>query len=95
MQTETWIDIPRYFGYKVSNFGNVRTLKKKRDLILKPFKSNSGYLFVRLFVNRKFYNRYLHSLVAIAFLDHDRILSELIIDHIDGNRSIIQALFFK
>jgi hypothetical protein len=41
---EYWIDIEGYPNYSVSNLGRVRS--KKTDKILKPYKTNRGYLTV-------------------------------------------------
>ena len=52
MNKEKWYDINGYNDYKVSNLGNVKSVKCGREMILKPFILNNHY-FVSLSDNNK------------------------------------------
>ena len=68
--------------YEIDEDGGVYSLRSKK--YLKPIKTNSGYLQVSLFVNSKRFYRYIHRLVAEAFIDNPNNLLE--INHIDENK---------
>lgn len=85
---ETWETITEFNQYEVSNYGNIRHVLNKKNLILQ--KDKKGYLRI------KFYNKKskakktirVHILVAKYFLKHDTDKSlKLVIDHIDNNKS--------
>lgn len=64
---EIWRDVVGFEGlYKVSNYGNVLSVKSNR--LLKPF-DNKGYLRVQLWKDGKCFKRLVHRLVAEAFLE--------------------------
>ena len=73
MKEEIFKDIPGYEGlYKVSNFGNVKSLFIKgnnRDRILKPSLAK-GYRLVILCNDNNRKGIKVHQLVAMAFLGH-------------------------
>jgi hypothetical protein len=74
--------------YEVSNFGNVKSLKRKgcvRDRLLKFTKNSHGYFAVSLF--NKGYEKKIqvHQLLAIAFLNHVPNGNKIVVDHIDNN----------
>ena len=86
--------IPGYEDfYQVSNFGNVKSLSRdvirkhtssfiSKEKILKPSTDKSGYLQVNLFKNGvKIYK--VHTLVAMAFLNHKPLGYKLVVDHIN------------
>lgn len=78
---EIWKDIINYEGlYQISNLGNVKNINK----ILKPYKHN--YYTIKLWKNGKSKNYNIHSLVAIAFLNHIPNKFINVIDHIDSNK---------
>lgn len=91
---EIWNDIKGYEGlYQVSNFGNIKSLygwnagsKKyfKRNLIMKPKISNTGYYNIVLHKNKlsKTYN--VHRLVAETFIPN--IENKETVNHKDGNK---------
>ena len=83
MICEKWKEIPEFKGfYEVSNYGNVRSVSrvvKNKDCFQtlkgktkKPSVSTSGYLKVCLYKDNKNHNRYVHRLVASAFLKQEK-----------------------
>lgn len=93
---EIWKDVPDYEGlYKVSNWGNVKSLfryvhvrnkayRPIKERILRPSVVKDGYLEVILCPNPKVRKHFrVHRLVALAFLKNTNNYPE--IDHIDGN----------
>ena len=60
---EQYLPIPGYPDYKVSNFGNVYSIRN--DIILKPKKHSKGYLKVQLNNSKQFF---IHRLVLITFI---------------------------
>jgi hypothetical protein len=79
MHKEIWKDIKGYEGlYQVSNLGRVRSLKRlkknKGEITYKYLSSdlkNTGYEYVVLCVNYKKVKKYVHRLVAKAFLENE------------------------
>lgn len=76
MHKEIWKNT-EFDGYMVSNLGRV----KHNDKILKATDRGNGYLTV--FIYGK--NRYLHRIVAQAFIPNPENKPQ--VNHIDGNRS--------
>lgn len=83
MENEVWKDIVGYEGlYQVSNLGRVKSLKRKvyagrnrmrwqYERILSNNKTNgNGYIVVSLNKESKSKNKYVHRLVAEAFLEN-------------------------
>ena len=64
---EIWKVIEKYPDYEISNLGNVKSHKRKKEIIMKPGKYSNGYLFVHL--RNKEENRYelIHRLVLSTF----------------------------
>jgi hypothetical protein len=84
--TEIWKDVPEYEGiYKVSNLGNIYTYYQ--DRILKNHIQSNGYYFVHLFKNKKHKSQRIHVLVAMAFLNHIPNKQNLVVDHIDNDKT--------
>lgn len=82
-QAETWKDIPGYEGlYQVSDLGNVLSSRFSGQF-LKPNRHRDGYLKVYLHKNGARSVRFVHRLVAEAFLG----LSDLDVRHNNGNPS--------
>lgn len=85
MENEVWKDIPNYEGlYQVSNLGRIKSLKRKvyagrnrirwqYERILSNNKTNgNGYKVVSLNKNGESKNKYIHRLVAEAFISNPR-----------------------
>lgn len=87
--SEIWKDVVGFEGfYKVSNKGNVYSVgrvssqgKKCGGLTLKPRCVGDGYLQVSLYKNGKMKSKYIHRLVAEAFIPNPKSLPQ--INHID------------
>lgn len=91
---EQWKDVAGYEGlYQVSSLGRVRSLEreaysgrgrtrpvKQRDTF--GSKNSDGYLRVGLFVNGKQYKRFVHRLVAEAFIPNPENKPQ--VNHING-----------
>ncbi len=74
--------IDEFPNYQVSNHG--RVFSKKSDKFLKPYCSKTtGYFYVSLFKDGKQKSRYVHRLVALAYIDNPE--SKPLVDHIDRN----------
>lgn len=97
MDKEIWKDIVGYEGlYQVSNFGRVKSLKRKvyagrgkmrwqYEKIMSDNKTNgNGYKIVSLVKDGKQKNKYIHRLVAEAFLENSN--NYPCINHKDENR---------
>lgn len=91
---EQWEDIEETKGvYQVSNKGRVRRIgtyknqftEWKSEYILKPAIHQRGYLFVQLSVNNKILRRYVHRLVAQAFIPN--IENKETVNHINGDKT--------
>ena len=83
LKNEQWRDIDGYEGrYQVSDLGRVRSRKRGEWKVLRPGKSNKGYLQVGLFRDGKAKNYKIHRLVAQAFIPNDDE-SKTQINHID------------
>lgn len=83
-QNEIWKEITLYPKYKVSNFGNVFSLKYNKLLL--PFE-RKGYLSVHLCNKtdvKRYKNKTIHSLVALSFLGERK--DKQVINHINGNK---------
>ena len=93
---EVWKDVVGYEGlYQVSNFGNVKSLDRevapnnrvpywRKGKMCKQSKSNLGYLTVGFTVNNKKINKYVHRLVAEAFVPNTNNKPQ--INHIDCDK---------
>lgn len=80
--TEVWKDVQGYEGlYKVSNFGNVHSVKRKKNL--KPQFSYNGHASVGLYKDHKFKLHSIHRLVAKAFIPNPFNLP--VVHHLDDN----------
>jgi hypothetical protein len=75
--------IQEFPEYSISNKGNIKN-KKGNLMVVGRRKSNSGYFQVRLYNNGKYYYRYIHRLIAIAFLPNPNHYRT--INHINGDK---------
>lgn len=88
-ESEVWKDVVGFEGlYKISNKGNVYSVERKDSIgrkisgrILKPLSHIDGYLQVQLYKNGKIKNKYIHRLVAEAFIPNPKSFLE--INHLD------------
>lgn len=82
---EIWKDIKGYEGYyKASNTGKIKSLKRKKEAILKCRKDGRGYEIVDLYLNGR-RDIKVHQLVAMAFLNHTPCGYKIVVDHISGD----------
>ena len=84
---EIWKSIKGYSNYQVSNYGNVKSLKTRTEVFLKPGIGTGGYLNVGFFINGKTVRIPIHKLVAVYFLNHKIGGYKLVVNHIDFNRT--------
>lgn len=83
---EEWRPILNYKGYLISNLGNIKSSKYKKERFLKLTKDNNGYLVVNLSNKGKTKKFSVHQLVAMAFLNHIPCGNDLVVDHIDNDK---------
>lgn len=62
-----FVDIEGFEDYMISNIGTVYSKKSKK--LLSPGEMASGHLYVTLCLNGKATNKYIHKLVAEAFIE--------------------------
>lgn len=81
---EIWKDIKDYEGlYQVSSLGRVKSFKCNRERIFKPwFRGNQGYVGAALRKDGKTTHKYVHRLVADAFLEKPS--HKCVVDHINN-----------
>ena len=86
---ENWKDIKGFEGlYKISNFGNVKSLNYKRtkkERILTPGNIANGYLCVLLYKNGTRKTFTIHRLVAQTFIENPENLPQ--VNHIDEDKT--------
>lgn len=89
---EKWKDIFGYDGmYQVSDLGRVRSKKYGRWKMLKPRKTNCGYLRVMLCKDGNLKNYMVHRLVAQAFIENDNIFNDQV-NHINEDKTDNRAV---
>ena len=91
---EIFKDVKGFEGhYQISNLGRVKSLARKGNLkekILKGSTIASGYLTVLLYKDGKTKGKYVHQLVAEAFLNHipnGKTSTSTVVNHINFNRA--------
>lgn len=86
--SEIWKDIIGYENkYQVSNKGRVKSLYRKSNnskIILIPYKSTRGYLYVKLVKGNIIKSYAIHRLVATAFIDNPNDLPQ--VNHKDEDK---------
>jgi Mor family transcriptional regulator len=74
--------IPDFEDYEIFEDGRVHSWKTVK--FLKPQNNGNGYLKVHLYKNGKMYQRYIHKLVALYFVENPN--NYKYVDHIDRNK---------
>ena len=70
---EIWKDVPNYEGlYQVSNLGQVKSLRFKKEKLLKPCENGNFDVVLNLRKNKKPTNWQVKHIVAAAFLGYER-----------------------
>lgn len=83
---EIWKDVPGYEGlYAVSNTGKVKSIR--RNIILRAAIDGNGYYVVVLSSKPKRKTFKVHQLVMIAFKNHKPCGMDLVVDHIDRDKT--------
>lgn len=85
---ETYNDIPDYEGhYQVSDKGNIKSLKQNKETVLKPSIDKKGYYKVSLYKEGESRKVYIHRLVIRAFKGEIPKGKNLVVDHIDNDKT--------
>lgn len=71
--------------YKISEFGDIISLKSGAEKAIKPFIERSGYKVASLCVNGKYIRKRIHQFVAMSFLENPLNLKE--VNHKDADKS--------
>lgn len=82
---QEFYEIPTLKNYLVNKQGKVKSTKRGKNLVLKDC-DRKGYRAVTLIIEGKRKTFSVHRLVAATFLKLD-LNSDLIVDHINGNKS--------
>lgn len=80
---DTWLPIPGFLDYEISNTGLVRSHKWGRPHLLNPGTYPGGYRFVVLRREGKSYHKQVHRLVLAVFGDGDHPHEQT--RHLNGN----------
>ena len=85
---EVWKDIPEFENYQVSNLGNVRSLNYRQTgkikVLMKYINNRNRYTLNLYKQGKRFANRNISVLVAMAFLNHKPCGNKLVVDHINN-----------
>ena len=84
-ETEKFAPIEGFPDYQITSHGRVISLKYGKMKELKQRKNNCGYLYLNLYENNKMHTKYVHQLVAQAFIPNPENKSE--VNHIDENKT--------
>lgn len=77
-------NIEGYDNYKITNAGEVISIKRNKEIILSSRINKGGYYYVNLCKNGKYKSKAIHKLVANAFIDNPLKLN--VVNHIDGDK---------
>lgn len=80
---EVWKSIEGMLNYEISTFGQVRNVKTGK--ILAQSQNGNGYLKINFRIEGKLIKRYVHRLVAVAFVANPR--RHLLVDHQDRDKT--------
>lgn len=84
---EVFKDIVGYEGlYRISNTGRVKSLKYKKEKVLKSGINDKGYLKLNLLKDGEQKTKKIHQLVAMAFLGHIPCGHKIVVDHINNDK---------
>jgi len=89
-EKEIWKSIKDFPDYEISNMGQVRSLRGKSPLIMKPCDNGHGYKIITFTyrigkIKKKSFHRYIHRLVAETFIG--RCPAKMEVSHIDETRT--------
>jgi len=85
---EVWKKIEGHEDYYVSNYGNIKSIKKNKERFLSPYVGKYGYKYFiasKSVKERKTIK--VHQAVAVAFLNHKQCGMDLVVNHINLNKS--------
>ena len=96
---ETWKKVNNFEGYEISSEGRVRSLERiieqhvhgkivkrlVKEKIMKPQTNSGGNLYVSMYKDKKLYYKPIRMLVAEAFIDNPKNLTD--VRHIDGDKT--------
>jgi hypothetical protein len=83
---EIWKPVKDYDDYRVSNLGNIKSLKYGNEKTLNFSFDKCGYKKISLTKNGVQKTKRIHQLVAISFLNHSPCGLNLVVNHINGKR---------
>jgi hypothetical protein len=85
---EVWKDIPNFKNYQVSNLGNVRSLNYRQTgrtkVLMKHINNRNRYTLNLYKEGKRYSNRNISVLMAMAFLNHKPCGHKLVVDHINN-----------
>lgn len=79
-----WRDITEFSNYEISSSGLIRN--KKTGRIMKAFTKGRNYPTVALFKNGKTFQRFIHRLMAYAYVPNDNPTEHTDVHHKDENK---------
>jgi HNH endonuclease/NUMOD4 motif len=80
---EIFKSIEEFPEYSISNTGKIKN-KKGVEMVIGKRKSNSGYLQVRFYHEGKYYYRFVHRLLALAFVPNPN--NYRTVNHVNGDK---------
>ena len=92
MRNEIWKSIKGYENYEVSNTGKVRSTKYKKPRIMKQSLQTSGYRIIPLSHNGIRSTKYIHRLMAEAFIPNPEDLPTVLFRDRDKNNITLENL---